>query len=584
MRYTTENSFTKYLHILVQMHKIEDIENISVDVGDRFIKGRESIIDKSTALMWATYSSYKDEQKAIYRNSTAWVKTVSDEDETDWRLPTSQELMYIRQTSTYCFSETTPVRNTKIKLSSSCDKLQKIIKIISDTINSDCYNFVNNTWTSKSVFSNFDSQDKQLAQLWSNSANPDNFTYAKMFSARAAEKVASEFYRSLGYSVDDISLTQLTENNADRKSDKCSTDWKLYDLKLNSIFCIDVKNARLSINSKNNYVEHCVSRFKQDRHEKDVRIAGVLSPYIKYENLYDSSEIYTIRYLGETSYSEINDLEKRFGRSFLLLSFDRMNFIPRWLFDYPDDYYEKQNQYKYELSNELTNNYISFILYKYLNINPIPAYLLCGKELPTIYHTDLADWQLKFFKRLLPHDNKRLKLPFLFLAILTHFIETLYNFKDLQEYSPNKYRQLIYDTYSDPSNTKPLGINDSASVIDELIETLDILWICKTKTNLDSFNHFKFNGVGLLQGKRPNNNEYITILAYCGGFIDSKGKCGNSPLILGKHGTCKYCGKLICDKCGHCSTKCPECATRMKNIFYKPNNEIDEYLEYPCPG
>lgn len=71
-------------------------------------------------------------------------------------------------------------------------------------------------------------------------------------------------------------------------TDRCITqldqeggDWLTHDLSVDRKISVDVKNARRPVNSKQFYVEHTVPRFKLDRSGSDVRIAGVLSPYLQ---------------------------------------------------------------------------------------------------------------------------------------------------------------------------------------------------------------------------------------------------------------------------------------------------------------
>ena len=98
----------------------------------------------------------------------------------------------------------------------------------------------------------------------------------------------------------------------------------------------------------------------------------------------------------------------------------------------------------------------------------------------------------------------------------------------------------------------PLGIYDPLKTINDFIGTLVTLWSNRETVSLEKFELFKFNGLGLLQGKKLGCNNYETILAYCGGFVDRKGKCGNSLLIIGENESCPECGKSICEKCNHC--------------------------------
>jgi len=386
-----------------------------------------------------------------------------------------------------------------------------------------------------------------------------------MLSARTAEKIAAKFYQSLGYEVNDVSIKQSIKK-VDNPTSSNSNDWKLFDLLLNSEISIDVKNARTPLNSKVTYVEHCVSRFKKNRNDQNVIIAGVLSPYLKLDDIQNPHRILhdaTIKYLGETTISNYIRLEDRFSKRFLKLSLNAMNFIPRWLFEFPEKFYETRNKQRSILQQAALEQMSTIALCEEKGINPIPAYLSSGINLPDVWKTDLRDWQIDFYTRIRPCDKTVVNMPVLFLALLVHFLESVTQEKNWKEYDPEQYRQLLYAN-SSTDQQMPLGIFDPLGTIESFIETLSILWSNKEHTNLREFELFKFNGVGLLEGKRRNKQKYETILAYCGGFIEGKGKCGNNPLILGKHECCPSCGKLICEECGHCSANCQQCEKRMK--------------------
>jgi hypothetical protein len=355
----------------------------------------------------------------------------------------------------------------------------------------------------------------------------------------------------------------------------------LYDLLLNGEISIDVKNARTPLNSKVSYVEHCVSRFKKNRNNQNVIIAGVLSPYLKLDDIQNPHGIRyeaAIKYLGETTVLIFSKLEERFSKRFLKLSFTAMNFIPSWMFEFPEKFYETRNQCRLQLQDVPIEQIPTIAECR---VNPVPAYLASGINLPDVWKTDLRDWQIDFYNRIRPRDNSIVTMPVLFLALLTHFLEAVTQDEKWKEYNPGQYLQLLYANVSTDENWQmPLGIFDPLGTIESFIETLSILWNNKEHTNLKEFELFKFNGVGLLEGKRLNKQKYETILAYCGGFIEGKGKCGNNPLILGKHQSCPGCGKLICEKCGHCSATCSLCGGRMQNIA-KESNNVAADIDYP---
>jgi hypothetical protein len=118
-----------------------------------------------------------------------------------------------------------------------------------------------------------------------------------------------------------------------------------------------------------------------------------------------------------------------------------------------------------------------------------------------------------------------------------------------------KYRRFLF---AEPEGCErlPLGIYDSLCLISDFISTLDLLWDNRTLIRFPDYESFWFSGLGLLSGMRRGSQSREAILAYCGGVIPGKGKCGYSPLVKGSHETCRLCGKLICPKCGYCEEAC----------------------------
>lgn len=452
----------------------------------------------------------------------------------------------------------------------SPSKWQEIILSITQTPH------CQNEWYAENSYSELNDNDIELARGWANAEKDNDHTMARMLSARTAEKIAEKFYRALGFEINDVSIKQL-----DKESINLSNDWKSYDLLLNNKISIDVKNARTPLNSKVTYVEHCVSRFKNNRNNQNVVIVGVLSPYLKLDDIQNPDRINhdaIIKFLGETTISDLNKLEERFSKRLLKVSLKAMNFIPRWAFEFPEKFYEARKHNSFLLQQVTLELMPTIELCRQNGINPLPAYLSSGFSLPDAWKTGLNDWQIDFYSRIRPRDNAVVTMPVLFLALLTHFLEAVTKKKDAwNEYNPDEYRQLLYSYSSvDEDQQMPLGIFDPLGTIKSFIETLSVLWSNREHTNLDEFELFKFNGVGLLEGKRLTKQKYETILAYCGGFVDGKGKCGNTPLILGKHESCPECGKLICEKCGHCSTNCLLCDGRMKKLSNASENHITE--------
>lgn len=433
-------------------------------------------------------------------------------------------------------------------------KYAHFIEIINQYQN---YNHVKVSFEANEIYSQLKPIDYSLAKQWMQPSNNYLFEYAKMLSARGAELAAIKFYTLFDYKVIDTAITQIN---------KTSNDWKLFDLYVNDIKYIDVKNSRGVLNEQLSYSEHCIPKFKETRNGNQINILGVISPYFRLENeaeiLTDNSFHSTnkienmITILGEVSLNEINANASRFSQKNLEVNINTKTFTPDWMLEYPIEFYEERDKLKENFKINFTQ-YPKLNEYYILNKNLIPFFLSCGIDLPEEWNANeidklLNNEQLRFYNRLKVQGKERITKPFLYLAILTHFTEQLQKNIPLQ-YTPTDYFLLIYN------NEKfqyPLGIYDPTLIIKKLIQTLGTLWKEKDRIDMTGYVSFKYNEKGILQAKKSMSKLSDTLIAYCGGFIEKKGSCGFKPLIKGEHETCEYCRKIICPKCNFCSQSC----------------------------
>ncbi|WP_308874912.1 cold-shock protein [Thiothrix subterranea] len=406
------------------------------------------------------------------------------------------------------------------------------------------------SWNSRDIYKELSAEDKQLASTWISSINKkeNKHEIAKMLSARAAEKVAIKFYEQHGVNVDDIAIMQLSH-------DRQNNDWQTHDLLLDGKIPIDVKNARKNKTSKS-YSEHVVPAFKKNRHNENVKISCVLSPYMKPEpNDDDFKFIEPTQFLGETSYIEARELESNFSINGLItLSIEirnKLNVIPPWLLDYPDDYYS--------ISRELYDNLHSMNLpsgkaWNIMGIDPIYLYITNGISLPDELRKNLTAAELEFYDQVLAITSQRkIRLPDIFLLVLTNFLQSL-NKESEAKILPYKYLDLIFKKNTEYKN--PFDVKDPLNIIHDLCKTLIAIYETPISfAKIKDFREFKFSGSGLLSGRQNDNEKWFTIIAYCGGLIEKEGyrKCGYSPLITQKHETCPKCNHLICPECHYCS-------------------------------
>ena len=190
-------------------------------------------------------------------------------------------------------------------------------------------------------------------------------------------------------------------------------------------------------------------------------------------------------------------------------------------------------------------------------------FIAAKRRIPEKWQSKAPTWKVNFANTFINTPEENISLPYLFLGLLKHFLVSINN-KD-ETYSPKDYKDLVY---ANSSETRPLKIYDPLNIIKDFCTTLQILWENREIANLNQFTVFKFNGQGLLQGKRRHSDRFLTtILTYCGGRVERKGKCGYRPLIVGRHKNCSVCGKLVCpkDDCQFCSVNCENYIQRQQN-------------------
>lgn len=440
---------------------------------------------------------------------------------------------------------------------------------------------VKTTFDTDDVYSALDDRDEQVAALWTGSSGDS--THARMLSARAAEKAVKRFYESLGSSVEDVAIRQVQGDG---------TDWTTHDLLVDGAIAIDVKNARRPVNGKDLYVEHTVPQFKLDRRGHNVRIAGVLSPYLQLQFIRDTSKaayrIDDLVFLGETSQDEIQRLHSMFASASFEVMRGYERTVPHWVFGYPEasyrDFVERLTALKneYPWPNEDVWNHVldegEILVF-------IHAMCVAGQPLPRAIASKLSGQQLRLFERLRIHakEGNAPTLPVIYLTVLTEFLGQL---KEADpNFSPEHYSPILFPQNEQLAGRSPgwalkaaypLGAIDPLGLVRSLLATLTSLWDSREKTNLARFSSFRFGGLGILQAREPLRSSWTTLIAYCGGTayqtdatgavqvtpagrpLSVKGKCGRSPLVLGRNRTCSTCGKLVCSSCGFCSAACQE--------------------------
>jgi cold shock CspA family protein len=423
----------------------------------------------------------------------------------------------------------------------------------------------------ETIYRELDKQDEQIALHWAGREDYEGLL-AKMLSARAAERAAKKFYEGTGSTVDDVSIKQLNGG---------SGDWTTHDLLVDLSVAVDVKNARRPVNGTEFYVEHTVPRFKLDRKNAHVKIAGILSPYLSLEYIRKpgnaSFNIDDLIFLGETDRDSIDRLVSTFGSPTFEVARVSDGTIPHWVFGYPRAWYRAFSEDLRRFTNECDwpeGDEWEYVLNESERIRAIPALCAARKPLPAAISSRLQSWQSDFYTKMQRLSGESPELPVIFLAVLTDFIKKLKN--GHSDFSPKDYLPLLFSEDPGLTVSYPLGAIDPLGLIRRLVQTLEDLWDCRSKTKLENLSNFRFSGLGILQGREKDRWEWKTLVAYCGGIaykMDTegnvilnsegkpssiKGKCGKAPLVIGIKDNCQTCGKLVCGQCGFCSRPCQE--------------------------
>jgi hypothetical protein len=347
----------------------------------------------------------------------------------------------------------------------------------------------------------------------------------------------------MGFDVEDVSIQQIEGKDS---------RWKDFDL-LAGEYSLDVKNARSSFTSPDAYVEHCVPRFKLNRvTQTEVSVVGVLSAYIaEPESIVDGTE--TCQVLGQVNVTEIRLIyrwmRRRFGMNLNLDGVWNPGFLPGWIFDYPDQQYASRNALRTAISQLLDSFHEARG-----SVSDLPVWLLGLEPTHPVIDTITLPQHCQIILRDLAalDDGVGIKRSTVYLYSMGFLLEAMLNESDVS---------LAFDALQDiifngNVQTKPLGLIDAQAYVSNLVRMLKEVY-AEAKRQQLRFKAFQMPHPGILEGQLQNLH-WMTLIAYCGGWIDEpfKVKCGASPLFFGEHENCPDCGRLVCSACGFCSEGC----------------------------
>ncbi len=381
--------------------------------------------------------------------------------------------------------------------------------------------------------------------------NHDRHQASRLLSARQAELVAAAYYGDLGRPVRDVSVKQLVEGQGG--------DWVDFDFDVG--YPVDVKNARATINGGAHFAEHAVAKFKQERLSLlQVRVVGVRSTYFA-----DAREVAgggpgaETTVLGEASASDLRALQswmqERYGR---VLSVDELwtpKRLPGWVFEYPDDHYPKRDEAVDLLISLTATDGTEFLR---------PGLWLIASAMGrapegTFPHSPLVADLAQVLSRC--GLSKR--------SVIAVAIGTVLE-AALRQYDTRDVIQQIRVAISltDEPSDDPLGLDDPLGYVGRFLTTLGLLG-----KGLQPFagriRRFYLRGPDLLEAELDDERRW-TMVAYCGGWLPQKGRCGSAPLVVGQHENCRQCRRLVCSDCGFCHDSCSLMPSRQTTVRESP--------------
>ena len=413
-----------------------------------------------------------------------------------------------------------------------------------------------------------DASDLELVYIWSNGhSDPpstmedlftkslSNYDTCRLLSARIAEKAATRFYRGLNATVTDESIMQISGG---------ATNWLDFDLSADSKK-VDVKNARRSFTSSDNYSEQFVKEWKLSG-DQNVTILGTLSDYVVRDKFL-ASESGDVLVLGEVTREKIKRLETWVNHTYseiLDANFaDNRSFLPGWMYEFPPTYYQNRN-HKTGVNIE---NFLSSLSEGDAQIDDYSNQLVLDSDVPRWLLGLTEKWDLAQHFLSDPEEIKiwhsiqeskkhvGINRRMLYLLILASVLSRVADHN--ATFSPELWQKFLF---SDKNNSSyyPLGLHDPQAQIFNLIKLLSNMW-ARNRQELSNFTLFKLSSPNVLRG-RNKDGKWKTIFAFCGGWLGDPypKKCGKNPIYLGESSSCETCGKLSCSECDHCDDNCPD--------------------------
>lgn len=418
----------------------------------------------------------------------------------------------------------------------------------------------------------------------------------KVLSARAAERVAINFYSHHELVVEDVARSQLTG---------AGNEWARFDLRVDGR-PVDVKNARVGGEKRDSaasnhaatrrivsarpggifrphlgaesfhFSRFMVNSFKRTLAREDVIVAGVLSEYCDVKALLGLSPAAEGRwdsycgerrpealFLGEITPEKHDSLIAEFNgtRQPLEVSLSppwmpRLKLSP-WLFDYPDYLYRGREYAAQELKKKIEEVPAAWDAFS-RTIEVLPVCIVAGLDPAQVSAAgQLKGWEEGFFRGLWElRATRGLSLPYLFLTVLRHYLHMVREgTHQVGGFSPSAYRKFLYwgreiGTEQGGGLRHPLGLFDPLQTIDALVDALDTL-NSQGAGEIVNYHSFKLVNSSILKAVDDADGRMKTVLTHCGGWKDDK-PCGKAPLVIGA--TLGHCdeGYLICPDCDHC--------------------------------
>lgn len=430
-------------------------------------------------------------------------------------------------------------------------------------------------------------EDFQLCAAWANVGSPSHVRSwsqlieaveekalaIKLLTARLGERAALEWYRALGHSAIDVSITQL--------EGRSQGGWLTHDILLDGVKRVDVKTARQTYVRGDStvayYSRFLVRHLNEFEFRGDIRICAVLARYVTVAE-FEPGEPQRMILLGEVTRERICRIADFAGErlsGFRFIPAEHARYLPGWYFASED-------------AQAKLKNHLHGAASVFREALDAEARISCPEPLAKIFQSG-SEFDEPWVSELVEIAGRGpLAAVVAMMAALSQWAQSgslgawddaLRGMISARGHPADRYplgvkwtpRARAAPNEAQPLDEKLLLLEDPGEYARSFHRAIGHLVGRNSRQKLYGLREFVLSGPAILTAFDTEIKRRVTLIAYCGGI-----GCGCAPLVYGREGSCPDCGKLICPRkeCRFCSERCSAFEER-RPPSWKRGHDID---------